>query len=226
MRMQRFSPCVRATESFRLLLAAAVVMLFIGHPCWAHKVNVFAYLEGDKIVVEGYFSKDRKAMNCAVQFFDAGGKEIHRGKTDEDGRYVVPIADLGTLDGDILITLNAGEGHKRDYRLRADEIPQPSGPSSTTSRSGAPAAASEARGTLEPTRPETLDHERKTLQEIVEAIVQRENQKIMKMLGNQQRLLLEERNSGPTMKEIVGGIGWIVGIVGIIAFFMSRKGHR
>ncbi|MDQ7781614.1 MAG: hypothetical protein RDU20_01965 [Desulfomonilaceae bacterium] len=226
MRTQRFSQCVQASGSFRLLLAAAVGMLFIGHPCWAHKVNVFAYVEGDKIVVEGYFSKDRKAINCAVQFFDAGGKEIHGGKTDKNGRYVVPIADLGTLDGDILITLSAGEGHKRDYRLRADEIPKPSGPSPGTAPSGAPVPASESRGASEPTKPETLDQERKTLEEVIEAIVQRENQKIMQMLGNQQRLLLEERNSGPSLQEVVGGIGWIVGIVGIIAFFMSRKGNR
>jgi hypothetical protein len=37
------------------------------------------------------------------------------------------------------------------------------------------------------------------------------------------RAMLEQAESGPGMKEIVGGIGWIFGLVGIAAYFKSRS---
>jgi len=186
-------------------------------------VNVFAYVEGDKIVVEGYFTKDRKAMNCDVQFSDAHGKELHTGKTDDQGRYVVPIADLGTVDGDILITLNAGDGHKKEYRLGSDEIPKATGHSSKTFLQKPPSRPSEPIRTDETGKPEFRGQDFTALEQVIETVVRRENQKIIKMLGNQQKLVLEQQNSGPALKDIIGGIGWILGIVGVIAFCMSRK---
>ena len=38
-----------------------------------------------------------------------------------------------------------------------------------------------------------------------------------------EKLLLEEKFSGPKMTDIIGGIGWILGLGGIAAFFLSFK---
>jgi nickel transport protein len=46
---------------------------------------------------------------------------------------------------------------------------------------------------------------------------------IVRMLGNQEKLLLEEKFSGPKMTDIIGGIGWILGLGGIAAFALSFK---
>jgi nickel transport protein len=43
------------------------------------------------------------------------------------------------------------------------------------------------------------------------------------MLGEQQKLLMEQKMKGPGVTEIIGGIGWIFGLVGVWAYFMSRK---
>jgi nickel transport protein len=37
------------------------------------------------------------------------------------------------------------------------------------------------------------------------------------------RAVLEQSEAGPGMREIVGGIGWIFGLVGIAAYFKSRS---
>ena len=42
-------------------LTAIVVGLLFSSNVLAHKVRVFAYVEGDKLIVEGYFSKSAKA---------------------------------------------------------------------------------------------------------------------------------------------------------------------
>ena len=55
--------CQPGSRNIPFLLAAVIGMLCVALPCWAHKVNVFAYVEGDKIVVDGYFSKSNKAMS-------------------------------------------------------------------------------------------------------------------------------------------------------------------
>ncbi len=221
--MNPFSDEQWRSRSFPFILAAVIGILLVALPCWAHKVNVFAYVEGDKIVVEGYFSKSSKAMNCVVQFFDSQGKEIHKGKTDKNGQYSVPIADLGTVAGDLLITLNVGDGHKKDYRLGAEEIPKPTGGTSKTTRQE---PAGKVPESADPTKPETVVQDPGKLEAVIEAVVKRENQKIINMIGNQQRLLLEQQNAGPSVKDIVGGIGWILGIVGVIAFFMGRNRNR
>jgi len=46
---------------------------------------------------------------------------------------------------------------------------------------------------------------------------------IVKMLGKQEKLLLEEKYGGPRMSDIIGGIGWIMGLAGLAAFFLSRN---
>ena len=38
-----------------------------------------------------------------------------------------------------------------------------------------------------------------------------------------EKLLLEDKFSGPKMTDIIGGIGWIMGLAGITAFFWSFK---
>ena len=38
-----------------------------------------------------------------------------------------------------------------------------------------------------------------------------------------EKLLLEDKFSGPKITDIIGGIGWIIGLAGIAAFFLSSK---
>ncbi|MGO8880742.1 MAG: hypothetical protein ACLQMS_14705 [Desulfomonilaceae bacterium] len=46
---------------------------------------------------------------------------------------------------------------------------------------------------------------------------------LIRMQANLQKLMLEDKFSGPKMTDIVGGIGWIMGLFGIAAFFWSFK---
>ncbi len=70
-----------------ICMAATLGMILMTMPALAHKVNVFAYVEGDSVVVEGYFGGNVKAQDCPVEVYDEGGKKIHEGKTDKKGIY-------------------------------------------------------------------------------------------------------------------------------------------
>ncbi len=46
---------------------------------------------------------------------------------------------------------------------------------------------------------------------------------LIRMQANLQKLMLEDKFSGPKFTDIIGGVGWIMGLFGIVAFFWSFK---
>ena len=100
-------------------------MLSFTPSAWGHKVNVFAYVQGDKVIVEGYFSGNVKAQDSPVEVLDSKGEKILQGKTNTDGMYSFKLADLPPIKGDMKIVLDAGLGHRAVYQLSADEVHSP-----------------------------------------------------------------------------------------------------
>ncbi len=207
-------------------LVVIVAIMLLADPCSAHRVRVFAYVEGDTVRVEGYFSKTRKAMNCPVEVFDSLGRRMLVGKTDSDGRFSFPVADLKDVRGGLKIVLVAGEGHRAEYSLGADELPasRKTERESVQGRRVAGAAESPKTSTSEVASSRSMDL--KQVERMIKEAVKEENKPIIRMLGQQQKLLIEMRDRGPLLRDVVGGIGWILGILGVAAYFMSRNRKR
>ena len=189
-----------------------------------HGVNVFVYVEGDSIIAEGYFSKSAKARECIVEVYDSQGKKLLQGKTDQQGIYAFKIADLPPVSGDLKFVLLAGQGHQAEFTLAAADLP-------AAARSHAESAP-EAEKTVRDVVPETSDQspqrgatavDADQLARLVDEAVAKQMQPLVKMLGNQQRLLLELQQRGPSLRDVVGGIGWIFGLVGVAAYLLSRR---
>jgi nickel transport protein len=192
----------------------------------AHKVNVFAYVEGDRVVVEGYFSASVKAQGCTVEVLDESGKRLQEGRTDPKGIYSFKLADLPAFTGGLKIVLDVGEGHKTEYILDASDIPgsraknassreQPSKNEPSQKQSLNANASSAADST------QVVDQA--ALMVALDALLDKKLEPIVRMLGKQEKLLLEEKYGGPRMSDIIGGIGWIMGIIGLTAFFWGRN---
>jgi len=99
----------------------AVIVLFLGcslAPAWAHKVNLFAYAEGDTIYTESYFADGQKVQGGEIEVVDDHGNKLLTGTTDAHGLFVFPLAKKQTLT----ITVNAGMGHKNSYVLKKEEM--------------------------------------------------------------------------------------------------------
>jgi len=186
---------------------------------WGHGVNVFAYVDGQKIFVEGYFTGKSKAVDSIVEVFDAQGNKLHEGRTNNDGVYSFKVADVVPVRGDLRIVLKAGPEHQAEFRIPASELP--AYPKRKT-------AAAPAQKDPQPQEmnlsgsPET-SHDRAVLKRIVEEAVDRKIQPLATMLGKQQKLLMELNEKRISLTEIFGGIGWILGIVGVAAYLMSRR---
>lgn len=210
---------------------AAVAMfasLLVAGVAYAHKVNVFAYVDGNELVAEGYFSRSVKAVNSPVTVGDDRGRTLASAETNDKGIARFSIPEFGPFTGDLTVVLETGEGHRAEYTVSAGDLPR--GPSreadSKKPRSDAesakppspekaPTEASESlsgRPSAGPTDPAQL-----------EALLKKELEPIRKKLTRLERLLLERQNAGPSFQEIVGGIGWIFGMAGIAALILSRR---
>lgn len=95
------------------------MFLVFAAPAMAHKVNIFAYVEGDVVYTESYFPDGRMVENGTIEVLDASGKKLLDGKTDPDGRFSFPLP--GKKE-DLTIVIIASMGHKNSYLLQKSEM--------------------------------------------------------------------------------------------------------
>ena len=92
----------------------------------AHRVNVFAYVEGNSVQVECAFSKSNRVREGKLFFLDRETQSVvHEATTDEQGCYTLKAGDIAPiLDAGhgLLIRLVAGEGHQNEWEMDAEEL--------------------------------------------------------------------------------------------------------
>jgi len=207
----------------RGLFLIAAVLVAAASPAFAHRVKVFAYAEGRSVMGRGYFSGGGKPRNCPITVLLPDGTTLLTCKTNDEGRFTFEA----TVRADLTLILDAGAGHRAEYVLTADQLPEdlpaPAGAADRPQPSTRDAAGDTTKDQPEPTsraasaaatRPPaglTIDEDR------LRAIVRAEVQKALRPIRED---LKTERDPGPT--EIIGGIGYIVGLVGLAAYLRSR----
>jgi nickel transport protein len=180
-----------------LTLTVILLSLLANAPeALAHRVNIFAYLEGGDIQVECAFNKSQKVRQGAVTVFDTvTNQQVVNGFTDDAGIFRFPVPQ--NIDGHGLrIHINAGEGHQSEWIMSADTL---------------------AAGQFE-----RISTEEITLTPSAEDLERIINNSLDTKLAPLKQMLAEQFNSGPKISEIIGGIGWIFGLVGVAAYFRRR----
>lgn len=193
-----------------VLTFAVLCLLLYASAAQAHRVNIFAWLEGDTVVTECSFRRNAPVKGGSVTVFDdTDGTELLRGTTDDNGRFAFPVPRAARNGHGLSLRINAGEGHQNEWHMEAAEfatfLPAAAQPRNTTPPP-VPAAAGEHAFTL--TR-EELDAALHTALE--------------RQLGPIRRELAERRDEGPRPQDIIGGLGWIMGLVGIGLYFARRR---
>lgn len=185
----------------------------------AHKVNIYAYADGEMVYAEGYFADGSRCKNCAIEVYDKNtGKILIEGKADENGKlsFKSPKADS------LKLVLKAGTGHQSSYYLSLKETI-----GTDLNKKTQNGAVSQHKKPQDKTSKEAQDtshlEKQKCLSSVeVESIVSQAVDKRMLPLMNQITMIHE--NTGKAgITEIFGGIGYIIGIMGIIMYFKSRK---
>ena len=183
----------------RRLALALALLAATAMPAAAHRLKLFATIEGGTISGYAFFIGGGRPEGAAIIIRDENGAEVHRDATDAEGRF----AWTPPAAGSFTVTVDAGDGHGADIRLGAERFGAAS-PSSSAAIA-APASAPPLTDTA-----------------AIEAAVDR-------AVARQIRPLLEaydEAEGRVRFNDIVGGIGMIVGLAGAALWASSRRRRK
>ena len=205
------------------LTILVVVLISLGILPWmigsasAHRVNVFAWIEGDTVHVEGKFAGGKKVKAGKIVVLDSHGVELLSGLTNDQGEFSFKVPK----QTDLRIVLSAGQGHQGEWIVRAAEMKDSVSEKSAQTGTEVDAQYSqnetvtETSAAAETAAPDTAIS-REELESIIESVLDEKLKPI-------NRKLSDMRPEGPTFKDIIAGIGYILGLVGIAAYVHSRK---
>jgi nickel transport protein len=183
---------------------------------FSHGVSVFAWAEDDTIRGESTFSGGRQVKKAEIVVVDAtSGKTFLTTVTDEQGQFSFPIpGEARAQKSDLRIILQAGEAHRNEWIVEASEyLPEQSEKQIVVMKNredvtGKPTGNSQFT-------PQDADQET-FIRQLVKETVAHE-------LGPIKQRILRQENQGPTLRDILGGIGVIFGIAGIVAYYKARR---
>lgn len=191
----------------------------------AHRVNIFAWPEGDRIVVECGFNRSSPVRDGLVTVYDAAdGTRLLQGRTDARGRFAFPVPDAARRGHDLRIEVNAGEGHVNTWSMEAAEISGAEVPATGSGQADAsvPAAAAASPASADVGAAPALSAaggQAVTAAE-VRAIV---TEALNTGLAPLRRELAALAAPGPGVRDIIGGLGWLMGLAGVACYVLARR---
>ena len=204
-----------------LQLTLPLLLIMLGPlPSHAHKVRIFAWEESGIIKTEVKFSGGRPAKNAQITVTSVLDKqELLTGTTDGKGLFSFPIPDAAKKNQyNLEITVNSGDGHKNSWLLNAaDYLHATEKTPRHQSESPSPSPLQAAKQVPPEQQNSTVVAiDREELSQIIESALDRK-------LGPIKRSLAKQQENKPSLQDILGGIGYILGLAGIAAYFKSQK---
>ena len=189
-------------KSYNKLIVVSIFLilslLMANSTSFAHKVNIFAYVEGGTVCTESYFPDGKKVENGTIEVYDNRENKLLVGKTNKEGQFNFRLPGKGNLK----IVLIASMGHRTSYNLSVNEQPD------------IQIYKKESKD-LQLEKMVTVDLEQ--IKGIIDSSMDRKLKPIMReIITSQQK---------KSFTEIIGGIGYIFGIMGIILYFLRKKGR-
>lgn len=225
----------------KLFMVALVWMLCLPEAGQAHRVNIFAWVQGSQIVGECAFNRGSGVRHGCIVVLDAvNDAQLVECRTDDQGHFQFPIPEAAVRAGHgIRIVIMAGEGHQNSTEVPLEDLRggaaagEAEAPGMAAGSGGMPEktpavpAAEAVGGSAGPSaapaavRSQAVAAEEAGLtaarvQQIVETALDRRLEPIY-------RYLAAREEAGPSLKDIVGGIGWILGLAGIAAYCRRRS---
>ncbi|NVL92930.1 MAG: hypothetical protein HWN71_07845, partial [Desulfobacterales bacterium] len=154
------------------------------------------------VFTESKFSGGKRAINALVQVFDREGQQLLEGRTDDKGEFSFKVPKLT----DLRVVLTAGTGHKGEWTIPESEIREA-------------VALLEKKPAEGPSQAIAIGLSREEIKVLIEESLDRKLRPIV-------RMMTELQSRGPSVNEIVGGIGYILGLMGVAIYFKNRGKKR
>ena len=209
--------------NLRLCVYLTIMMLWLGISAGsasAHKAVIFAWVEGDTVFTQSKFSRGRKAVNSIVVVYDTDGNQLLDGKTDKNGEFSFTVPKKSALK----VVLKASMGHLAEWTIPAKEIlaavgnvghsPMEKAPDEGSKETSEDSATVKTKAA--DSIPAHVHLERQALQQMIDKSLDKKLAPITNMLA-------KSMDREPGITEILGGIGYILGLVGIALYVANRR---
>jgi len=163
-------------------------------PAQAHRIFITAWVEENQMCTESLFSATSRVKDSEVTVSDSFGTVLFQGKTDSEGKACFPLPPSPMK---LTFTVNAGQGHHAETELLPESFKDVLSVQSSVS------AALPGVNT-----------------DVLAAVVASE---LQKQLGPIRQSLQALQYSKPGLVEILGGIGWIIGLAGVGMMIACRR---
>ena len=181
-------------------IVISVLLLISALP--AHRVNIFTQVERDSVIGQCYYNDGTPVRKQKVEIFSSSGGKLLELETDSSGyfRFAPPVK------ADLRIVLYAGMGHQSETTIKASDLPDVKKISMEKPKVSNKAIVA---------KDEKPRFDEESLRKIVEEVVEEKYNALEELIMKQQR--------STSLITIIGGIGYIIGIFGLLFFLRYRK---
>ena len=205
MRAKKIAEVRLSRRACLLMVVFSLTLLFAGAPgAHAHRVYLYAWVEGDTVYTESYFGSKKKVRGGLVQVYDPAGNKLLEGRTNNEGMFSFGIPQKT----DLRIVVEASMGHKGEYTLKAEEF---------ADVPGEELLPTQTREDEEPSPSNGSSLDAAQIRAIIEQSLDSRLRPIIRELAQ------SRKEKGPGLREIGAGIGYIVGLMGLVMYWRSRK---
>ncbi len=207
---RKFLVIGKSSKTLTSFLLCIFAVLFLQGKALAHKVYLFAYEKGSRIVCEGYFIDGKKAANAKIEVFDKKtNKKIVEGKADRKGAFSFVKPKYQNLK----IVINAGMGHKAEFDLSTSGLIK--------------AEAEEAQKQAPDAEKQTPVQTSKTQVKSVSGISLSDIKKLVDASLDEKLdpviRSLAKPEGGSQVQKVMSGLGYIFGLMGLIMYISNKK---
>ena len=198
--------------STRWLLPVLAASLMLPRAALAHKLNVFAHVEGTTIRGNAYFRGGTPAQKVQVTALDGSGRELGRTTTDSEGNFAMDAH----ARCDHRLVADTGDGHGGEYTVPAAELPASLSAGTAIPALGhrsSPAGDSSPAGPPGPRESLPASSLRAEIQALEAQVVALREQ-------------LAQNDEQVRFRDILGGLGYILGLTGVAFYVLGAKRNR
>jgi nickel transport protein len=190
--------------SFSNLRYPIFVFFLLSSPTFAHGIRVFASAEGKTINGRVTYQNGDPVINCTVTGHDANDEVLGKAETGKDGRFSFEAK----FRCDYHLEAETNDGHGGEFVLKAEMLPADLPP----------------REIQTPTEKKASEHGHHD-----EDGISGENPWTVEQLRaiqanvNDLREKLEAHDTSIRLRDILGGIGFILGVFGLYAIILNNR---
>jgi nickel transport protein len=181
-----------------------IATLLTATPAAAHQIHLFANTKGAEIQGELYARGGQPIRDARVRAISPSGETLGETTTDAQGKFTLVAGSRC----DHRLVADSGDGHETEYTVPAGELPESLPPYAAPPQPETVAPPSSPKS-----EPADIPSSSAQLESLHNQVVQLRRQ----LDGYEQKIRLHD---------ILGGIGYILGLMGVGGYFLAARRRK